>query len=248
MKKIRCSSVLSCTALILWICCSISSGYEGSAVDAKGVRHTYRTGSGTELPFIKDQLAAIGPNYPFKDRTFHHEGNGVFRLTINMETGSVANVTTVQSTGFKSLDDSAVSALRKWRWEPNTWKEVEMPVYFEIGKKLSPNAVRLTPEAQKYQPVLSAPKPRSVKDAAGRYLSGNGFILVDLDWQTGAIKSIQLVKSSGNKQLDDSVLSALRKWKFRPATTTPVRIPFSFDENGKVELGARPGREEANRR
>ncbi|PYJ81703.1 MAG: hypothetical protein DME73_06610, partial [Verrucomicrobia bacterium] len=45
--------------------------------------------------------------------------------------------------------------------------------------------------------------------------------------------------SSGHRQLDDSVVTLLRKWKFRPATTTPVRIPFSFTENGKVELGSR---------
>ena len=239
MKKVRCSSVLSCTAFILWICCSISSGYEGSAIDAKGVRHSYRISSGTELPFIKDQLAAIGPNYPFNDRTFHHEGTGVFRLTVNVETGSVANVTTVQSTGFKSLDESAVSTLRKWRWKPHTWKEVEMPVTFEIGKKLPANAIRLTPEAQKYQSVQFAPRPNPVKDANGHYLSGSGFVLVELNWRTGSIKSIKLVKSSGHRQLDDSVVTLLRKWKFRPATTTPVRIPFSFTENGKVELGSR---------
>jgi TonB family protein len=236
----------------------VSSGvYNFAAIDAKGVRHEAHGTSDKELPWTNDQLAAVGPNYPYLDRTLRHTGTGLFRITIDVQSGTVRNVTVLKSTGFKSLDSSTLASLRTWRWKPGTWKVVELPVTFTLVRQhraesrnqkeqqtvIAPGAIPLTSLGQKYQPLISAPSPKPQKNAEGRYLAGSGFVLVELEWKTGAIKSVKLVKSSGYKKLDDSVMTTLRDWKFKPATTTPVKIPFTFKENGKVELGYRHGQE-----
>jgi TonB family protein len=269
VSKVRVgNSVILWAAFAVVLCGPVSSAKESNssynfvAIDAKGVRHEAHGTSDKGLPWVKDQLRAVGPNYPYLDRTLRHTGTGVFRITIDVSSGMVSNVTVLDSTGFKSLDSSTLAALRTWRWKPGTWKVVELPVTFTLVRQhraesrnqkdqqtiIAPGAIPLTPLAQKYQPLTSAPSPKPVKNAEGKYLTGSGFVLVELEWKTGAIKSVKLVKGSGHNELDDSVMTTLRRWKFKPATTTPVRIPFTFTENGKVELGYRRGQEPANRR
>ena len=253
--------LILCAAFAVAVCGSASSAdissdvHNFAAIDAKGIRHEMHGTSHEGTPWIKDQLAARGPNYPYLDRTLRHTGTGLFRITIDVQSGTVSNVTVLKSTGFKSLDSSTLASLRTWRWKPGTWKIVELPVTFTLVRQhraesrnqkeqqtlIAPGAIPLTPLAQKYQPLISAPLPKPVRNAQGEYLAGSGFVLVELEWKTGAIKSVKLVRSSGNKDLDDSVMTTLRGWKFKPATTTPVKIPFTFKENGKVELGYRHG-------
>ena len=110
-----------------------------SAVDIKGQRH-FRGQPETWKPFgprrlqpdwIADLTAYRAPEYSYFDREHHHEGNGLFRITVDPKTGLVTHVRTIKSTGFASLDNSAVAAIREWRWKPGKWKEIEMPIRFQ---------------------------------------------------------------------------------------------------------------------
>ena len=126
----------------------LGQGQPTSAVDAKGVRHSAR--SGQRAPWLYDRVKAVGPEYPYADRARHHMGIGRFHLVLDLKTGSVANVTVIKSTGFPTLDAAAIAALRQWRWKPNSWKEIELPVTFEMAQMqtyaLPPGAVPLPPK------------------------------------------------------------------------------------------------------
>ena len=120
--------------------------YDGTyATDAKGVRHSYQEYPRHRPPWVDDQIKAFAPHYSYQDRAAHHQGHGFFRIMIDLKTGSVVTIAIVKSTGFKTLDDSAVQALRKWCWKPGKWKEVDVPVTYVIGARRStpPRAVPL---------------------------------------------------------------------------------------------------------
>ena len=103
-----------------------------SAVDARGIR--YRASNNAGLPpWIADAVRKRRPDYPYKNRTQRNEGSGLFRLTIDLKTGSVTNIDVVQSTGFPGLDESAINAFRDWRWKPGKWKEVDIPITFTFN-------------------------------------------------------------------------------------------------------------------
>ncbi len=107
-----------------------------SAVDAAGKRHFgSREFPGPDAPWIRDRLKFVMPVYSHGDRLTRRQGEGLFRIYIDLKTGFVTQVTVVKSTGFWSLDTSAVNAIRKWRWKPGTWKEVDIPVRFVMGSR-----------------------------------------------------------------------------------------------------------------
>jgi len=115
----------------------LPTGYQNpfnasSAVDANGVRHRAQDYGGRPPPWIDDQTKALAPEYPFEARRLRHEGSGLFRLTLDLRSGVVVNITVLRSTGFNELDASAVSAFRKWRWKPGKWKQIDKSIIFKL--------------------------------------------------------------------------------------------------------------------
>ena len=107
-----------------------------SAVDIRGQRRSGSRdfpGGGITRLGIADRIAYRLPEYPYEDRARRHQGDGLFRITLDPKTGLVTQVTVIKSTGFASLDNSAVAAIRKWRWKPGRWKEVDMPIRFNYS-------------------------------------------------------------------------------------------------------------------
>ena len=107
------------------------SNWLSGAVDAKGVR--YR---GSDYPkggmWMDDAIKTVPPEYPYAARSRHMAGSGLFRLTLNLKTGTVSKVTVLQSTGAAMLDASAVEGLRRWQWKPGKWKEIDVPITFTM--------------------------------------------------------------------------------------------------------------------
>jgi TonB family protein len=117
-----------------------------SAVDAKGRRHRSDEYQGKAPWSSRDLVKAVGPEYSPRDRQSRNQGTGFFRLTLDLKTGRVTNVSIVKSIGITTLNQSAVNALRQWRWKPGTWKEVDVPVSFGMAEgppRLPPGAVPL---------------------------------------------------------------------------------------------------------
>ena len=130
---------------------SIITPYDGAAVTASGKRISQREFRGNGSPWMADAIKIPGPNYPSSERGRRHEGAGLFRMDLDVKTGSVSQVTVVKSTGFPVLDESAVKALTHWRFKPNAWKQIDLPVNFEMyrggvgGPQPGPNSIPLVP-------------------------------------------------------------------------------------------------------
>jgi TonB family protein len=123
----------------IWVGALPAQQIVSSAVDVKGQHYSATVTEPWKLfgprrrqpAWIADLIKYHAPEYPTFDLEHHHEGDGLFRITVDSKTGSVPHVTTIKSTGFASLDSSAVRAIREWRWRPGTWKEVDMPIRFQ---------------------------------------------------------------------------------------------------------------------
>ena len=104
-----------------------------AAVDVAGAHNYADQYAGSKPPWIADITKSVAPKYPYEDRTRHHEGAGVYRLLLDLKSGSVAEVSVVSSAGFRGLDASALAALRQWRWRPGRWKQIDIPVRFTMS-------------------------------------------------------------------------------------------------------------------
>ncbi|HKP03285.1 MAG TPA: energy transducer TonB [Chthoniobacterales bacterium] len=58
---------------------------------------------------------------------------GIFLLNVRSD-GTVASVEILQSTGHKILDGNCVRAFSRWRFQPNSVKEVRLPAYYTSGR------------------------------------------------------------------------------------------------------------------
>ena len=107
------------------------SWHIASGLDAQGVRHYGDQYSG-RAPWVNDIAYKFTPDYPLGERASHHSGSGLFRVSLDLKTGSVTSVRMLKSTGFPVLDQSAVDAFSRWRWRPEKWKEVDLPITFSM--------------------------------------------------------------------------------------------------------------------
>ena len=62
-------------------------------------------------------LSAPPPRYPVQSRRRREQGTVELLLTLATD-GSVETISVGRSSGFERLDDAALSAVRRWRWEP----------------------------------------------------------------------------------------------------------------------------------
>ena len=106
------------------------SWWASSAVDAKGVRHQAKDYPKGHAPWMADVTKQIAPEYSKLDQAHRVAGFGLYRVIVDLKTGSVRKVSVIQSTGVATLDASAMKALAQWVWKPAKWKEVDVPIAF----------------------------------------------------------------------------------------------------------------------
>jgi TonB family protein len=139
-------------AILAIACCVHSSSAApeppwGKTVDGK----VFRAKHGDKQPWVDDAINKVGPSYPYADRVKHHQGSGRFRMILDPKTGRVTDVRIYQSTGYQSLDQSVLAALRQWRWKPGKWKEIDFPVNFTMttGPRPLPAGAVPLPQSKK---------------------------------------------------------------------------------------------------
>ena len=110
-----------------------SGSGESSAVPASA-------GNGTALPVTVTNPSiayAPEPEYPAEARRDHQEGRAVVSVLVG-EDGSVESCSIEQSTGYASLDQAALAAVARWRFQPARRGEqaiekwVLLPVSFSL--------------------------------------------------------------------------------------------------------------------
>jgi TonB family protein len=131
--RFRFGLILCACSIAVWTSLLKAEQLIGSAIDANGKRYSASGHSpAARPPWVSDLVDYHFPQYPYADRAQRHQGEGLFRIGVDLKTGSVTKVTVIKSTGFASLDSTCVAAIRKWRWKPGRWKEVDMPIDFTI--------------------------------------------------------------------------------------------------------------------
>jgi len=76
--------------------------------------------------------------------------------------------------------------------------------------------------------VLNAPRPDYPYEARSRHITGSGIAVITVDPNSGLAVDAMMAQSIGNPILDNSTVSAFRRWRFKPGTPRRVRIPINF--------------------
>jgi TonB family protein len=149
--------ILRVLASTLCLCFALRAGQAqqpllaGSvAVDVHGVRHKEDDRSSKPPVWMVDLIKHVPPEYSYDARRAHLEGAGLFRLELDVGTGRVSKASVLKSTGVTVLDNSALWALRRWRFTPGRWKEIDAPITFSM-----------LPPAPQYLPRATAVKPKT---------------------------------------------------------------------------------------
>ncbi len=61
-----------------------------------------------------------------------------------------------------------------------------------------------------------------------------------IDFKTGKVADVLILKSTGSDVLDREAIFALRRWRFKPGKARTVDMPITF-HNGKEPLVLPPG-------
>jgi TonB family protein len=75
--------------------------------------------------------------------------------------------------------------------------------------------------------TISSPQPVYPTIAREKRIQGSGMFKLSVA-KDGRVDSIQIVKSTGSKILDDAAEKALRQWRFKPGAVTKVNVPINF--------------------
>ena len=83
------------------------------------------------------------------------------------------------------------------------------------------------PLSHKKARAVYAPRPRIPGIALTSHLRGDGYFQLRVR-SDGIVSSVDVLRSTGHKVLDDATVAALSKWRFEPGTKSEVRIPFTY--------------------
>ncbi len=118
--------------LYIFLCLFVPlAALAGSLETSKGITADDRVVSapyGTSPPWAADIIKEVRPHLSASERTKHHSGEGLFRVILDPDTGTVRRIVVVKSSGYPGIDESVIDALRQWRLRPRKWKEFEIHV------------------------------------------------------------------------------------------------------------------------
>jgi len=80
--------------------------------------------------------------------------------------------------------------------------------------------------------AIRMPRPEYPYDARSRKITGSGVCVVTVDSASGSVTDATMAQSIGNPILDNSAVSAFRRWRFKPGTVSKVKIPITFTMTG----------------
>lgn len=88
--------------------------------------------------------------------------------------------------------------------------------------------------------VLYKVGPRYPHQFQRSRIGGTGRFQMTIDFKTGKVTNVTVVKSTGHDGLDREAIFALRRWRFKPGKRTQVTVPITF-ANGSEPLVLPPG-------
>jgi len=169
-------------------------------------------------PIATGPLHSCGyKNYPLAAIRLNIEGETTLSYRIATD-GSLKDITVLQSSGNKDLDDASVSCATEWRYKPATQngQPVEIPWRAKVNWSLNRNVSRSSIKV----PVPTG--PRHVCDKPpGNSLTAilhRGSTILFFNVETdGTVKNVTINQSSGDAELDRYGASCIATWLFTPA-------------------------------
>jgi TonB family protein len=61
-----------------------------------------------------------------------------------------------------------------------------------------------------------------------RPATGKGFFLLDVDFETGRITDVHVLKSTGSAKIDATSIAKFKKWRAKPRTCRHIKVPFTY--------------------
>ena len=178
-------------------------------------------------------IYAPRPAYPYAARDKRLTGSGLVLVNVNSSTGTVVSAQMVKSTGHKVLDDSALEAFRQWRFKPGTVRKVRIPINFVMrGSPGYREYLRTVGHSLWLRNATYWSLPEYPREARDKGLTGKGVVTVKVDPRTGYVTSALMLKSTGQKILDNAALRTFGQWRFKPRTVTTLEIPVQFTTKG----------------
>ncbi|HST31047.1 MAG TPA: energy transducer TonB [Chthoniobacterales bacterium] len=81
--------------------------------------------------------------------------------------------------------------------------------------------------------AIYAPKPEYPYEARSRHQTGSGVALLSVDTGSGNVTDVSMAQSIGSPILDQSTVSAFRRWRFQPGKCAPkVKVPITYTMTG----------------
>ena len=104
---------------------------ENEASDKSRAKKSEQSSSSTPRPSGRAKnLTGPSPEVPAEAIKQHLAGKGAYMLHFDQTTGTVTDVTVVQSAGSPILDEAAIAAFRQWHEDPNCAKEATVTMTF----------------------------------------------------------------------------------------------------------------------
>ncbi|HEY6352296.1 MAG TPA: energy transducer TonB [Candidatus Angelobacter sp.] len=177
------------------------------------------------------ELSNAVPEYPQMAKIAHIEGDVALTATIN-EGGLIENLRAVS--GHPILIQSAMDAVRQWKYEPFLLEgkpvavETRITVSYRMPSTTASTQKNSTPEdAEKVPPPrklrvssgvadgnkISGEDPTYPEEAKEKKIHGDVVLQVLID-EKGNVGSLHLI--SGHPLLVDAATEAVKTWKYRP--------------------------------
>src|ERR1700682_2204724 len=71
--------------------------------------------------------------------------------------------------------------------------------------------------------AIHAPQPEYPAEPRQKRIGGTGYFVIRVDRASGAVATVEVRRSTGNKLLDSSVVGTLKQWRFKGGGVLPTR-------------------------
>jgi TonB family protein len=186
--------------------------------------------------FVPEEYAVYTPRpeYPLLAREHGETGSGVAVIQIDPSTGKVTDAVMAESTGARLLDDAALEAFRRWKFQPGTVVKAKIPITFTMGSGVFTDVRVETakPMEKVLAPflgegiVLNASIPRYPSFPPWSNKEGKGVYELEVD-NNGKVAGVRILRKSGDTLFDREAISTLGKWRLRTGPRV-IRLPLAF--------------------
>lgn len=233
---------------------SSSRGSEGHltlAADAPPTISEPAARADTTMPELIGGLEALQQSlvYPRIQREAGIEGRSFVQFVVGAD-GAPRDLEIVRSSGDEALDRAAVAAVEAARFRPGSAEgrpvavRFAIPITFRLGDgPAGDRPPRLNVEQPQLEGGLAALQQAVVYPEVQRRagIQGTAFVQFVVS-ETGAVRDVEVARSSGDAGLDAAAVEAVESVTFRPGTKDGEPTPVQFVVPVRFELPDADGR------